>query len=535
MSLPSSRSDTLADDLETTLENDLMTRTALVRRLGAFALAAGLAGDLLLRDREPGLNLAVYLLLVIAGTVLVVRYLHGALPQASRWLFVVAAVFATLVAVRNSEMLTFWNAVSALAATALAGAVAAPGPLGMLSRARLRDVLAPLAALVPRAFFEPVLFLLRDAWQVMPGSARRLYASRLVLRSLVIATVIVIAFGALLSAGDPVFARTTAWALDFDAGSIAVHLMAIVLFAWPVLGFLRAQLAPLVVTPRFDAAARVLSRMDALAALAGLNLVFGGFLVVQLNVLFGGMAYVRATTGLTLAEYARGGFFVLTATAALVIGLLLVLDGTLRDESLGARASLRWLSTTLLALTGVVLASALSRMWLYVDAFGLSVDRLYASVAMFWIAFLGAWFTATVLRERARRFALGAVVSTFATVLTLDAINPDALVVRANLARARAGATFDLEYAATTLGADATPELVAAAATDSALWSRFTVTDPRTSRCAVVSALTARAASANQGPSWTLAGARAESALETHGPALRRLACENATPSEVGR
>jgi hypothetical protein len=83
---------------------------------------------------------------------------------------------------------------------------------------------------------------------------------------------------------------------------------------------------------------------------------------------------------------------------------------------------------------------------------------------------LFAWFAATVLRGRRRRFAIGALTSGFASVLLLNALDPDALIVRANARRAYLAQppgfiTLDRSVDAfylSTLSADAVPHLVRA-------------------------------------------------------------------------
>ncbi len=122
----------------------------------------------------------------------------------------------------------------------------------------------------------------------------------------------------------------------------------------------------------------------------------------------------------------------------------------------------RALSATLLVLIGLMMMSAVQRMRLYMDAYGLTQDRVYAMAFMIWIGVVLALFGATVLRGMRNRFAFGAVTTGFATLAVLNIMNPDAVIVRTNLARAEAGAELDLEYA-TRLHADAIPELIARA------------------------------------------------------------------------
>jgi len=53
------------------------------------------------------------------------------------------------------------------------------------------------------------------------------------------------------------------------------------------------------------------------------------------------------------------------------------------------------------------------------------------------------------------------MVAGFLLIIVLQALNPDALIARTNLARAKAGRSFDARYAAR-LSAERVPELVAA-------------------------------------------------------------------------
>jgi hypothetical protein len=97
---------------------------------------------------------------------------------------------------------------------------------------------------------------------------------------------------------------------------------------------------------------------------------------------------------------------------------------------------------------------------LYQAEYGLSEQRLYPTAFMGWLAVVFVWFCLTVLRGHRERFAFGAMLAGFLLVAALHALDPDALIARTNLARARAGHTFDAQYAAR-LSADAVPELVA--------------------------------------------------------------------------
>jgi hypothetical protein len=105
------------------------------------------------------------------------------------------------------------------------------------------------------------------------------------------------------------------------------------------------------------------------------------------------------------------------------------------------------------------MASAVERMRLYVAEYGLSESRLYPTAFMGWLALVFVWFCVTVLRGQRERFAFGAMVAGFLLVATLNVINPDALIARTNMERAREGRIFDASYLME-LSADAVPDIV---------------------------------------------------------------------------
>ena len=195
-----------------------------------------------------------------------------------------------------------------------------------------------------------------------------------------------------------------------------------------------------------------------------LNVLFACFVVVQFRYFFGGAARVMSITELTYAEYARRGFFELTWVAGLVLPLLLITHALLqrRDHAAVAERIFRPLAGTQVALLFVIMASAVARMRLYQSEYGLTELRLYTTAFMLWLGLVFLWFAWTVLvRSRRERFACGALVAAFVTIGLLHLLNPDAYIVRANAAHARAGRAFDAEYAAT-LSADAVPALISA-------------------------------------------------------------------------
>jgi hypothetical protein len=190
-----------------------------------------------------------------------------------------------------------------------------------------------------------------------------------------------------------------------------------------------------------------------------LNLLFAGFIAFQLPYLFGGAAWVERTAGITLAAYARKGFFELVAVSALALPLLLVVQTRLRSGESSTLRLYRSLAAWQIVLVLTIMASAIHRMALYQHEFGLTEDRFFASAFMGGLAVTFCWFGATVLRDRAERFAGGALVAWAGWLVLLHAMNPERVIVETNIARAEEGQPLDASYL-TRLTSDATPALI---------------------------------------------------------------------------
>ncbi|HKQ50719.1 MAG TPA: DUF4173 domain-containing protein, partial [Pyrinomonadaceae bacterium] len=190
-----------------------------------------------------------------------------------------------------------------------------------------------------------------------------------------------------------------------------------------------------------------------------LNLLFLAFVCTQLGYLFGGAAVVAGDAEWTYAEYYRRGFFELVAVAVFVLPVLLSAHKLLRKENAAHERVFRVLAASLVVLLFVIMASAVRRMLLYQSEYGLTELRLYTTAFIVWLGLVFVWFVLTVLRGRREHFVFGSMVAGFLIVAALHVVNPDALIVRTNVAHARAGRVFDAGYALS-LSADALPALV---------------------------------------------------------------------------
>lgn len=426
--------------------------------LAGSALGLGVVGDLLFQGQPLGLNIALWTTIFVIALTALLRVGRAPWHQGRRFMLAPLLFFAAMFVWHDSTLLFAANFLALAAAVAM-GALRRTQP--RLDSATLSDYGGgAVSAGCAMAAGAAHLLASDIKWTELrnPGAEK----AAAIARGLGIGLPLLLLFGGLFVAADAVFKELLSSAVPTLSVATVERALVVCLFAWLAAGLLRDLLAPreesrLVQVERLRVIGRGarLGAVELNVALAVLDLLFLAFVVVQFRYLFGGRGLVEQTANLTYAEYARHGFFELVAVAGLTLPLLLFGDWLLRDEARGLRA-FRWLARILLVLLGVVMLSALQRMRLYLDQYGLTQLRLYAIGVIFWLGVVCLWFALTVLRGRRHAFALGALVAGFAATLTLNVVNPDALIARTNVTRP----AVDVGYLAG-LSDDAVPTLVA--------------------------------------------------------------------------
>jgi len=490
-----------------------------VQRAAAAALVLGVAGDSLLRSGASGVGFTLFVLLVVGALAALTRAWRRPWTLGACLLLLPTLFFAASVSWRDSAPLAFFNVVALLASLAALATALMRGESWEPASSVGDYLRAAVRVAGHTAFGAPFLMRDADATRDAVGPGRLRHAGA-VARGAAIAVPLVLVFGSLLSAADPHFERLVRLVVDVDFGVVASHVTLAMFVAWVAAGYMRSVLTPPGPPARqaltFDLSLGV---VEVGLVLGALDALFLAFVVVQVQYLFGGAAHVVTNAGVTYAEYARRGFFELVWVAALALPTLLGADALLRRTGKRDERIFRALAGALLLLLGVVMLSAMQRMSLYQQAYGLTASRLYASAGMAWLAIVFALFAATVLRGRRAPFAFGALVSAWAIVALLDLASPDAVVARTNLERARRGERFDADYLAG-LSADATPDLL-----------RGVGRLAPAARCQLVAGLLPRPAREPDWRGWNIGRARGDRALRAHRPELASYACPTVRPS----
>jgi hypothetical protein len=479
-----------------------------------LAITLGLLGDGLLRAGPWGLNFPVWVAGLGAGLV-GLRLMLQAEPGWPHW-FLLPLAFAACFAWRDSAFLKFWDFFAVWAGF---GLIALNSMQLRLRLARLTDFVAGTVTTGLNVAFGAWFLSSQDmVWgEVVPQKSSKRAVSALV--GVGLAVPLALVFGGLLTSADPVFDGLVRAAFDWDFSNLSSHLLLVGFIAWVVAGYARGLFFGAPSRSRDHGTRPALGLLEIGIPLGCLTLMFLAFAAVQARYLFGGEALVHAATGITYAEYARRGFFELVTTTTLVLPVLLAAEWAVDRKKPRTLGVFRALATLLLLLVALIMDSALTRMLLYVDAYGLTADRLYATVFMGWIGAVLIWFAVTALYGDGRRFAFGAVVSGFAVLIALNILNPDRLIAKVNLARAESGHSLDIAHLSR-LSADALPFLAAH------------LTDLSTTQaCAFVTEADGRRGLRRRDwRSWNLSRWRARKAMESQAVVSTLKHCQNLRP-----
>jgi len=175
--------------------------------------------------------------------------------------------------------------------------------------------------------------------------------------------------------------------------------------------------------------------------------------------------------GFTVAEYARRGFFEMCWIVAINLFLFVLALGLCRKDGGRIPGAIKALALFLCVFSLILVATALSKMILYVRSFGLTRLRLTTSVFM---VFLALVVLAVALRLFAHKLPVAQLAVTLGAVILigLSLANVDGLVARYNVDAWRSGKLYSLDIQMICyLGDGAVPVLdeLAHASTDAAL------------------------------------------------------------------
>ncbi|MBR7743211.1 DUF4173 domain-containing protein [Phycicoccus sp. BSK3Z-2] len=412
-------------------------------RPGVLAAAAGIGALAALTWVDRGIGLVTTLVMLATGALMWRVARHGR----DRWTVtcgVLAGLLATTAAVRDAG--------GVVTLSVLVGVV-----LAAVGLTRAHGLLAMVAsgAAWPLSALRGLPLVGRTA-----AAASRVPTLVPVLRTAALALVALVVFGGLFATGDAVFG---AWAQavvpDLRWDTIVARTFLFVLVGGVALSGAYLALNP----PRVDRLvvppARPRATYEWAVPVGVVVALFAAFLVAQASALFGGESYLRATTGLTYAEYVHQGFGQMTVATGLTV---LVMSAALRvaRRSTGRDLLLLRVQLGMLGLFALaVVGSALHRMALYQDAYGFTVLRLWVDGVELWLGLVVLLMLAGLVRMSWSWVPRAVVLSGALFTVGFVGMNPDAWVAGHNIDRYEATGRLDTFYLSG-LSADATPTIL---------------------------------------------------------------------------
>ncbi len=420
--------------------------------LGA-AVAVALGFHFFLSHAPMGWSLGLFALIVTAGIIVITQQTRGLRNRWALWFLVpifAACISATLYSSQVVQGVSFCLIAGSLAA--LAYWLTAP-------TVRLQD---GISLWKPSVFIQSALPFRNYQLLFTDGNGARRLNTKLVFQiitGLLIAGPLLLIFLGLFTQGDRYFSEVLGnWLMLDNISDQVVRLffdVIVVLFSvgffWRVAQRSKEEAAPSKAPTPFE---EIVSARTFLFAIATLFVMFACF---QLFYLFQNASYLLAQ-GHTYAEYAVSGYQQLCIAAALAFLVLLIVY---RLTGMHDRW-IRYAGLTIAATSIISTLSAAKRLWLYVDAYGLTLSRSWGMLFLVLVILL---FVLLIVCLAKRLNLLQLITSGSALTLGLLSFvllfNHEAMVANYNLVRhaENKGPQLDLAYLVYELSPDAVPTI----------------------------------------------------------------------------
>ncbi len=440
----------------------------------AAGVILGWSVDLLFWKKPTGISIAIWFILALAGLFLLARNEKTRHAKLSLLLALGIILMTGMTVLRMEGFTRFVNTSLALGGLIL---LAATFTSGHWFYYRVVDYFIPTIVTIFGGLGRPGKVLTQSTGEE-GDTEKKSTLSRImrhflpVLRGLLIAAPIVLILGALLSSADMIFADRLEKLFElFDLERLPEYIFRvfyIIVLAYTFTGIFLQAVLPKKTEDRPDHKRTwvkpFLGWTESAIVLGSINLLFAFFVIIQFRYLFGGQANITAA-GYTYSEYARKGFGELVTVAVLSLLIYLCLAAVTRTKTRGQRTGFSTLSTLLMVLVLIMLASSLQRMLLYEGAYGFTRLRTYTHVFIFCLA---ALLIATVVLEltgNRGRFGLALLLFSFTFAIALGVMNVDAFIANQNIQRV-SGPHGDWKtldgYYLSELSSDAVPVIAAA-------------------------------------------------------------------------
>lgn len=226
------------------------------------------------------------------------------------------------------------------------------------------------------------------------------------------------------------------------------------LFAVPVgmliFGMLRAdakqKLYPLPSDVSYNEKAQKLKKLDNVGIYAGVTpvcVLYVIYIVSQTSYFLSAFSG-KLPDSMSYAQYARRGFFELCMIAVINLAVILFMLTFSKKSGSSATKPLRFFTCMICGFTLFIISTAIAKMLLYVDAYGLTLLRLYTT---WFMVLLGITFAVLAVRAFVTKLPTAKILSaSFIVMFALLCFSrPDALIAEYNISRYEEGTLEKLD------------------------------------------------------------------------------------------
>jgi hypothetical protein len=406
--------------------------------------------DFLFWDKQMGISFPIFISLSLGVGFWLARQSDISIPRRSLWLLLAIAFFALIGIFRLEPFSLFLSRTLTLMLMAI---LAANLIGGRWPQYNLSDYVAKIASMpfVGLSEYRQLTEKENEGKERLPIRKRLAPVGR----GILIASPIVVLLAILLAEADPIFAAWLENLLAFlrleNLVEYLWRLFYIIILSYVLIGvyayaLIRSQDNKLIGEdkPLFSP---FIGFTETLTVLLSVEALFAIFVGIQVRYFFGGNANIN-NAGYTFAEYARRGFAELVIVALISVALFVGLSLVSRREKAAQKAWFSRLGGGLFVLITIILLSAYQRLLLYESVFGFTRTRTNVHVFMIWLGLLLVTLVILEARGQRRAFTLAALVVVISFGASINLLNVDAFIVRANAERLRRTEEVDIAYLA---------------------------------------------------------------------------------------
>jgi hypothetical protein len=415
-----------------------------------------------------GISFSLFILISVLTYNIVLKKLWNKITKPMILLSISAVLFSSLLTIRVSSWLNFFNTVATFYSLFLLIALTIEWNI---ERYKALDFWPRLARFIP-GFLNSFGYWLKDAshLDIIPKTDGNRNSH--IFKGILITIPIIFILTSLLASADLVFSKylekffSFNVSLDYIWRPLQILLVSSIFFGG-YLFVIRYLKSPKKESSEEPFIPKSDLHIEANIILGAICVLFSIFVVFQITYLFWGQNLI-IQEGFTYAYYAKRWFFELAVVGCIIFLILWIFDGLLYGHKKTSPSALfKGFSTLLIILTLCILASALFRLGLYVDAYWFTELRFYGY--MFLIVVTCEFIL--ILTRLYRQFSEWIFITVslyilWVVIIFCNIINPESYISSRNLAQDYSSSSFSMRevdvWYISTLSEDAVDNLISA-------------------------------------------------------------------------